>query len=102
MASETPFNMSFVLKSQADVAIEVSGRHIYDRVTGNDPWGLSIYLDGNLIRNTGGAGAGTDGPYIKAGLLGLGAGGHTIQVKWFGATNITLSYCDLEIRIRYR
>lgn len=83
---------SFTLNSATPtLKITTTGHNSYSQVTGNDPWQVCHYVDGNLINTIGGAGAGTECPVLVSIIKNAAAGSHTLRVTWSGASNITFS-----------
>jgi hypothetical protein len=68
----------------ADVTIRISGKQIYNNLSGAKPWQVAIYWDGNLLNYAGGASAYSDVVFCEAAVLGASSGNHTLRLTWFG------------------
>ena len=101
MASVTVFDYTLNLDVTSDVSIDVSAGHSYTSST-NNPWNLSIYVDGVTNNSRGGAGAATDAISCIGAANQLAAGQHQVTVYWYGSSSMTLFGAVLRILVTKR
>jgi hypothetical protein len=99
------FTYTLGMDYDGDVSIDFSAGQSYyfpnGQFSGNAPWSVTLYVDGNPIINRYGAGAVTDVVSLL-GAVRLGGGSHQIIIRWDAINQITISGSTLRILVTYR
>lgn len=102
MSDKSIFNVTFNLDVPADVSIDFSAGQGYSSTNSNSPWGARIVVDGSNNVARGGGGAVTDVISVMGAAGQLSAGGHRVEVIWYGQSNMTLNGAVIRILITKR